>query len=160
MSPQEIEQLALDTLYERRRGGSGCFVWNEAGNELAKLDVEAMPVLERVIVDRVCPAYSATSVQSFYPLGLGGLLGAYLVAGSRANPRRVVDFLAVLPEALLKESIAYIPAFFGKIDGRYVAPPHELLEFVRMLTSSKSEELRHTAQRSLKLLSEVEGTAM
>lgn len=165
----EIKNLIVDTLYDRAQAQAqahSCFVVNESGMKLLKRGSEALPEIERVlrsIVDpRLCEDYrqspaSKSEIENMFSeakpfRGLNYVLGAYLVIGSKFDPRRLVEFLRSISEPLLLESLANIPVFFQKSAEGFnfrIAPPKELIEFVESQLDSNSDAIRRAAARTI-----------
>lgn len=175
MSLEHWEQLALDTLYERRMNRERCFVSNAAGIELIEAPRDAVPVIEHVLRDVVQPKIRNSAeaerrctdrareilgpigckmpicVQEFP--GLDYLLGAYLLITARSDPNRAVAFLAESPNPVLVEVLAAVRIFFNRSDqdyGFHEGPPDQLHAFVRDLTGHEDEAVRSAAETTLK----------
>ncbi|HLN27890.1 MAG TPA: hypothetical protein VK395_09105 [Gemmataceae bacterium] len=153
-------ELVFDTLYERKPSDNqSCFVVNQAGLTLLKSSESYVPLIEQVLRELVDPALSGDRSHTRTFPGLDYVLGAYMVLGVKANPDRVVGFLATLSAPLLVEAVKNIPVFFAPEGEGYspgIAPSQELKKFVRELSKSESEDVRTAAARVMDRLIEDE----
>ena len=150
---RDFERLVRDTLFERRLKRHGCFVHNEAGEELIACPPAALPVLERLLRDTVAPALSEGTVHTRSFPGLNHVLGTYLVIAARSDPDRAVTFLAGMPLPMHVATLAALRIVFLRKGERYVrgiAPPPQFRDFTLGLAASESEEVRSAADRTLR----------
>ncbi len=149
MSFKENDDLILDTLHFRPPAGQRIVV-NEPGLKLIASDASFLIPVKAALLDA---AHSAERRQLY---GLGYVIGAFLILGTKHAPDTLVPFIRSLPAAFQKEVVATIPAFFqkNKENGAYnfeEAPAHELIEFLEQLSQSEDSELKRTARRALKM---------
>jgi hypothetical protein len=176
MSTQQLEQLVLDTLYERRMNRQGCFVDNAAGIELIGSNQDALSIIEQILEQMVEPVLCDSSendrvaaireqfrgrhgsLTDRMPIrspdfpGLVYVVGAYLVIAAKSDPQRAVRFLDGRSAALKVEAVRAIPVFFKLMTNGYnfqTAPPLEYREFLRELASSDIQIIRSAAERAL-----------
>ena len=150
-----FDELVLDTLFERRLRRQGCFVDNQAGEELIASPTAAIPAIESVVRDTLEPAISVGTVIARAFHGLDYVLGAYLVISAKTDPERAVQFLSGTSVALQVEALAAMRTFFQTMRDGYncgVAPPAQFRAFVRELARSEVDELRLAAERTLKFV--------
>lgn len=163
----EIEELVLDTLYYRRMDPDrDCLQVNLAGQELERQSAEVLPQIEHVLSTVVAPVslqpptklpFPGSSDRSYkldpFP-GLSGLLGAYMLIGSKHDVVRVVGFLRTLPPELQADVVALVPVFFRRTKVRpqekenndlKEPPDEELLSFVKEASHSENRTLRENA---------------
>jgi hypothetical protein len=165
MTSNEIEDLVFDTLYYRRMVADSCLQVNLAAHELEQQSADALPRIERVLSTVVVPALtqvrnhpfpgsSETSYEEDPFPGLSGLLGAYMLIGSKHDVTRAVGFLGTLPPALQAKAVALVPVFFrkGKVRpqekeaNNLKEPPDErLLSFVKEASQTENPVLRENA---------------
>ena len=145
----ELEQLVLDTLYDRRKPKTdSCLVVNEAGIELLAGTSEALPIIERVIHDVVIPEFAPGATGGDRFLGLNYVLGAYWVISRKVGSDRAIPFVRDLPESLIVQAVWAIPIFFRKMAEGYnfgCSPGKPLMEFLNELNSAADPTLRGEA---------------
>jgi hypothetical protein len=162
MISDTIEELVLDTLYFRRTNpDASCLQTNVAGQELEQHSVEALPVIENILANIVGPRISESEVNETFH-GLSGLLGAYIIIGSRSDVTRTIHFLSTLPTPLQAKAVALVPMRFRKAKFRpqekgtnqLKEPPSEqLLSFVKESTLSHDKTLQDNAAWALSFFS-------
>ncbi|MFO0967460.1 MAG: hypothetical protein U0793_18025 [Gemmataceae bacterium] len=171
MISDDLEELVFDALYFRRlHPDRTCLQTNLAAQELQGQSVAALPHIERVLTKVVSPASLEPPKRRSLPgsgdmsyevdefPGLSGLLGAYLVIGSKHDVLRVVDFLRGVPPTLQAKAVALLPVFFRKMKVRAEEkdvnslkdpPAKPLLLFVEELSRSENQLLRENALRAM-----------
>jgi len=158
LEPKDILSVAEDTLYFRRvvqLSPGSCMAYNGAAPELLKFGVPAMPVIEKLVIEKVAPALEVTG--SVEPLGLTILFGCYLQIGVKNDLSRVMDFYRSLSDQMKFSAVTSVAKefrFFG--DGRgyrdNLSPPLELVDFVRECLSSGNMRLRGQSARVLSII--------
>lgn len=166
MSFDEIEELVSDTLYFRRTTPGACLQTNLAALELAQQSADALPQIEFVlgavvapgltqIVSRLFPGSNEGRYEEDPFPGLSGLLGAYMLIGSKFDASRVVGFLRTLPVSLQAKAVALVPVYFRKgmfrpqekdVNDLKELPDEKLLSFVQEASQSENQELRENAK--------------
>jgi hypothetical protein len=151
MLAKDHNQLIFDTLHYRPPPGGRRFVVNEPGLRLIEGDALLLSPIKAALLE----AAQSRNWEQLY--GLGYVIGAFLILGTKHAPDTLVPFIVSLPPAFQKEVIAAIPVFFqkNKRTGNYnfsEAPTRELIEFVKQLSCSEDSELQRTAQRVVKLI--------
>lgn len=166
MSFDEIDELVFDTLYFRRTTPNTCLQTNLAGQELAQQSADVLPQIEYVLSAVVGPGLTHVGSRLFpgssdrryeedpFP-GLSGLLGAYMLIGSKSDAGRVVGFLRTLPTELQVKAVALLPVYFRKakfrpqekdVNDLKELPDEKLLSFVQEASQSENQNLRENAQ--------------
>lgn len=155
----DIHKLALDTLNNRKdenaESNDSCFVVNEAGQRLRQCGVNAIPVLERVIVESVVPAMDEYREQHGIPdwdsmfregtpfAGLSELIGGYWIICARSDPSRAVEFMNKMTRPVVNEAVSLLSVYFHPSNSLSDVPiPREYVEFVNQLSESDVEEFR------------------
>jgi hypothetical protein len=157
MAPNTLEKLVSDTLYYRRLDpGASCLQHNVAGRELERQSADALPVIEQILWNEVCPVFTGPEESPFH--GLSNLLGAYMLLGSKFDAARAVGFLRRLPTGLQAKAAALVPVYFRKNKFRpqeretndlKTLPDAQLLSFVEELSRSADETVRDKAVRAM-----------
>lgn len=146
MTLSEQQKLIFDTLHYRPPIKGNSFVVNEPGLKLIAGDASFIPPIKSALME-VVPNKNR---QQLY--GLGYLIGAFLVIGSKYAPEMLVPFIESVPQEFAKDILSAIPVFFQKSEsnGVYifsVAPAAELFAFVKQLSNSERHVLQKVAQR-------------
>ncbi len=114
MSPEEQNQLIFDTLHYRPPAGRR-FVVNEPGLKLIASDASLLSPVK----DALMEAAHGTNWEHLY--GLGYVIGAFLILGTKHAPDTLVPFIMSLPPKFQKEVVAaYLPCFFRKRKNRHL----------------------------------------
>jgi hypothetical protein len=149
MGSKEHEQLIFETLHYRPPAGRR-FIANEPGLKLIASDPSFLSPIKAALLE-------ASQGDTARLYGLGYVVGAFLVLGTKHAPETLVPFIVSLPRVLQREIVAAVPVFFqkNKRTGSYnfsTAPAQELIEFIRRLSFSGDPDLQKVAQRVLKLI--------
>ena len=178
MSTDRLRELVEDTLYQRRMHSNGtCFTYSIAAFELRRESSQALPAVERIVIDVVAPVFDSTDADEralkhrallapFIPArfashigddaargfrGLKDLFGAYLQIGCRTDPMRVFAFVDTLSDRLRSKAIGAAAVYFGTQNSPNsirIPPTKDLFDFLERSTESESE-LVHTAAISV-----------
>lgn len=173
MNSTLLGELVSDTLYYRRLDeNANCLQHNVAGLELMQWNADALPVIEKTLIDVVGPLISKLEdtprpstweevmrmpVSQHLFHGLSDLLGAYLLIGSRSDPKRITGFLRTLPLKLQANAIGVMPVFFQRTsllqerETNDLKPPlnSEYLLYLKDTLQSGNQALREDAEWAL-----------
>lgn len=155
----DIRQLAFDTLFNKMFAGmesaESCFFVNKAGQKLRACSVEALPVLEEIIREKVAPAMDEYRVRNGVPnweallregppfAGLSEFLGAYWIICARTDPRRAIEFMKKMSRPVVSESVSRLPLFFNPAISLSDVPlPTEYVDYLIQLIKSDVEEFK------------------
>lgn len=165
MTMCDIELLVIDTLYQRRISGGGCFITNQAGMQLLDSGSEAIPVIENVVRNIVTPLLEQhvkehgivdpiSTFQEGSPFaGLDWLLGAYWTLNAVADPQRAAEFMRAMPPSVVAEAVLSLVPFFRRDSLLPKVPlPGEYASFLKALTHSDVPALKRIADYVLKKL--------
>lgn len=153
-----LKDVVLDTLYFRRTDeAEDCLVRNVAFEDLKLHSIDALPVIEDVILREIGVDFVDLSNHPYH--GLNDLLGAYMLLGSRHDCHRSIQFLKQLSAPLQARAIGLIPVYFRKNYYRQeehetnikkpVAAP-ELIQLLEDSTRSTDESIRESGLRALR----------
>ena len=150
MTHKEQTQLIFDTLHYRPTAGRR-FVVNEPGLRLIAGDASLLSPIKTALLE----AAQGTNWGKLD--GLGYVIGAFLILGTKHAPDTLVPFITSLPSECRKEIVAAIPVFFQRKNqtGTYnfsEKPPQELIQFIRQLSCSDASKLQKEAKRVLKMI--------
>jgi hypothetical protein len=149
MSGDELEELALDTLYERKMVGPGCLVHNAGCRQLIDCGPQAMPAIERVLRDVVEPGLFEPSKYYYRRFAVTSLLGAYLVIAAKHAPEQAIAFIEHSSPSMMAKAICALRIFFMRREnGTYnsgVAPPPQFHAFLQRMAESPNDDLRREA---------------
>jgi hypothetical protein len=158
---EELLFLVQDALNARRMEKDARIVSNADGDELAECNAAALPVIEHVIEAEIVPQLKDTDPHRLEFVGLGDVLGAYIIIGLRYDESRVLNYLRKSPDRLKAKMLGAIPGHFYKPYGEFnfgVAPTAGLLDFIRDQQYSNDENIRNEAVDVLELLAKRLGT--
>lgn len=152
-----MKNLIDEVLDEDRIGGSGCFIWNEAGNELREDDgkyfEEVLSRLEGDITLEAARMKKDDDLHKIYP-GLSYLLFYLIEVGVPINVERVVSTARNFPPILLQALIYDAARVFDRPDepSRRLRRCLPLIDFIREMKQSPHKSVRKAARFALRVI--------